>query len=222
MCGRYALFALPPELIREILGFVPIDEHGLVLPRWNIAPTQQAPVFREAPQGRSLGALRWGLVPSWADDLRFGARCINARAETLAAKPAFRAAFRTRRCLVPATGFYEWTRDAERKQPYVFRTRDGPVFLMAGLWDTWIAADTGEVVESFTIVTTAANDVVRPVHDRMPVILPRANWSSWLDPGNRDVSALAKLLVPWGGAIEARPVAATINDARRDERPLEL
>ncbi len=116
MCGRYALFALPPNLIEEILGFVPIDQHGLLTPRWNIAPTQRAPVFRAGADGkRSLDALRWGLVPPWAEDLKFGTRCINARSEEAASKPSFRAAFKARRCLVPANGFYEWTKQGKPK-----------------------------------------------------------------------------------------------------------
>src|SRR6185295_12581285 len=133
MCGRYALFALPSEIIQEILGFVPIDEHGLILPRWNIAPTQRAPVFRLGADGkRELAALRWGLVPAWAEDLKFGARCINARSEEAAKKPAFRSAWKSRRCLVPTSGFYEWTNDEKPKRPFVFRREDRAPFLFAG------------------------------------------------------------------------------------------
>jgi len=217
MCGRYALFSLPADLIEEILGFVPIDEHGLLVPRWNIAPTQKAPVFRVDADGkRRLDALRWGLVPSWAADLKFGARCINARAETLATKPAFRAAYKSRRCLVPASHFYEWTRDATPKRPFAFRDPSGAPLTLAGLWESWTDKATGEVVETYAVVTTAANDVVRPVHDRMPVVVARADRDAWLDPKSRDAG---KLLVPWTGAMEVKPVAATINDARRDERP---
>src|SRR5678816_1428446 len=126
---------------------------------------------------------------------------INARAETVASKPSFRAAFKSRRCLVPASQFYEWTKTTTPKQPYLLRCTDAPAFLMAGLWESWTDKATGEVVETFTIVTTAANDVVHPVHDRMPVILPRADWSKWLDPTNRDAASLTKLLRPYAGPM---------------------
>jgi putative SOS response-associated peptidase YedK len=217
MCGRYALFSLPADLIEEILGFVPIDEHGLLLPRWNIAPTQRAPVFRVDADGkRRLDALRWGLVPSWSADLKFGARCINARAETLASKPAFRAAYKSRRCLVPASHFYEWKKDESPRRPFAFRDPAGAPLTFAGLWESWTDKATGEVVETYAIVTTAANDVVRPVHDRMPVVVARDDREKWLDPKSRDVG---QLLVPWTGAMEAKPVSPSINDARRDEKP---
>jgi putative SOS response-associated peptidase YedK len=219
MCGRYAVFTLSPELIEEVLGFVPIDEHGLLVPRWNVAPTQRAPVFRTADGRRELAALRWGLVPSWSADLKFGARTINARAETVATKPAFRAAFRARRCLVPASHFYEWTKTETPKRPFLFRCAEAPLFLMAGLWETWTDKATGEVVETFTIVTTDANATVRPVHDRMPVILPRASWAAWLEA---PAAAAAALLVPYAGRMEAREITTSINDARRNEPPVEV
>ena len=222
MCGRYAVFTLSPELIEEVLGFLPIDEHGLLVPRWNVAPTQRAPVFRTTDGRRELAALRWGLVPSWADDLKIGARMINARAETVAGKPSFRAAFKSRRCLVPASHFYEWTKTSTPKQPFLLRCADAPVFLMAGLWESWTDKATGEVVETFTIVTTDANDAVRPVHDRMPVILPRADWSAWLDPASRDAASLTKLLRPYEGPMETRAITTSINDARRNEPPVEV
>jgi putative SOS response-associated peptidase YedK len=221
MCGRYAVFTLSPELIEEVLGFVPIDEHGLLVPRWNVAPTQRAPVFRVAEGRRELAPLRWGLVPPWADDLKAGARMINARAETVATSPAFRAAFRARRCLVPASQFYEWTKTETPKRPFLFRCGDAAAFLMAGLWETWTDKATGEVVETYTIVTTGANDAVRPVHDRMPVILARPEWTAWLDPANRDAAALTRMLRPWSGPMEAREITTSINDARRDEPPVE-
>src|SRR5687768_7626074 len=153
MCGRYQLGYLPPDLVAEMVGFEPIDEHGRSLPepRWNIAPTQRAPIVRAAADGRrSLDLLRWGLVPSWAADLRFGAKCINARAETAATKPAFRAALRMRRCLVPATGFYEWT-SVRPKRPHVFRRADGSPFCLAGVWESWTDKATGEVIDTFAL-----------------------------------------------------------------------
>lgn len=215
MCGRYALFSLPPETIRAILGFVPIDEHGVLTPRWNIAPTQTAPVFRVGADGkRSLDSLRWGLVPSWAQDLKFGARTINARADTVATKPTFRAAFKARRCLVPANGFYEWTKDVAPKRPYYFHRADDAPLLFAGLWETWTDKATGEVVETYTILTRPAYDVVAPVHDRSPLAMPADRWDAWLDPAARDSSKLARLLDAPAPAMTAVPVNTAVNNVR--------
>jgi putative SOS response-associated peptidase YedK len=216
MCGRYALFSLSPGLIAEVLGFVPIDEHGLIVPRWNIAPTQKAPVFRVGADGkRSLDALRWGLVPSWSEDLKFGAKTINARADTVATKPAFRSAFKARRCLVPANGFYEWTKRTP-KQAWFFRRADDAPFLFAGLWESWTDKATGEVVETYTILTRPAYDAVRPVHDRSPLALPAERWGRWLDPATRDPKALADLLDGPAPELAAIPVGDAVNSARNE------
>jgi putative SOS response-associated peptidase YedK len=217
MCGRYALFSLPPELIEKILGFVPIDEHGLLVPRWNIAPTQRAPVFRVGAEGRrSLDPLRWGLVPSWADDLKFGAKTINARSETVAGKPAFRAALRARRCLVPASGFYEWSKTGGPKRPYFFRGGDGAPLLLAGLFESWTDKATGEIVETFAILPRAAAPPVSSVHDRMPVALAAERWDAWLDPSTRDAAAVARLIAEPGPQLVAVPVGLAVNNARND------
>jgi putative SOS response-associated peptidase YedK len=216
MCGRYALFSLSPGLIAEVLGFVPIDEHGLIVPRWNIAPTQKAPVFRVGADGkRGLDALRWGLVPSWSEDLKFGAKTINARADTVATKPAFRSAFRARRCLVPANGFYEWTKTTP-KQPYYFRRADEAPFLFAGLWESWTDKATGEVVETYTILTRPAYDAVAPVHDRSPLVLSADRWDAWLDPAERDPKTLAQLLDAPAPTIAAVRVGMEVNSARNE------
>lgn len=196
MCGRYQLGNAAPHLISEFVGFEIFEEHGPSMPpRWNIAPTQVAPVVRVTDGRRALDGLRWGLTPPWAPDLRFGARCINARAETVATKPAFRWALRSRRCLVPATGFYEWTKDGT-KRPHVFRRSDRGAWFFAGLWESWTDTTTGEVHDTFTILTTAANAVVRAVHDRMPVILPPGAWDTWLQSAGDDLEPLGRLLVP--------------------------
>ena len=165
----------------EVFG---LDEEPVLAPRFNIAPTQDVTVVR-APSGRrQAGQVQWGLVPSWARDESIGSKLINARAETVAEKPAFRAALRARRCLVLADGFFEWQPAGGRKQPWYFRARDGRPFAFAGLWERWQPAG-GEAVESCAIITTEANDVVRPVHERMPVILPlerpRSLARRWLD-----------------------------------------
>jgi putative SOS response-associated peptidase YedK len=149
--------------------------------RYNIAPTQRVPVVRRTEDGgRSLGLLHWGLVPFWAKDRTIAFKTINARAETIATTPAFRAAFRQRRCLVPASGFYEWVTEGKQKQPLYITHADGSPLTFAGLWERW--DKDGEPLESFTIVTTQANATCSPIHDRMPVILGRADFAAWLDP----------------------------------------
>jgi putative SOS response-associated peptidase YedK len=215
MCGRYALFTLGPDLIEELLGWVPIDEHGLLTPRWNIAPTQKAPVVRAGADGkRSLDALRWGLVPPWAEDLRFGARCINARSEDAASKPSFRAAFKARRCLVPASGFYEWTKTGKPKRAYYFRRGDDAPLLFAGLWESWTDRATGEVVETYTILTRTPYAAVAAVHDRSPVVLPKDRWAAWLDPAARDARIVARILDAPEPALVAVPVGPEVGDVR--------
>ncbi len=216
MCGRYALYALPSETIEKVLGFAPIDEHGAIVPRWNVAPTQRAPVVRVGADGRrEPAALRWGLVPAWAKDLRSGARCVNARSEDAASKPSFRAAWRARRCLVPANGFYEWTKD-RRKRAFLFRAADGAPFLLAGLWESWTDATTGEVVDTFAILTRAAYAEVAAVHDRSPCVLPPDRWDAWLDRSVRDAAALARVLDAPAPQIVGLAVGPAVNDARNE------
>jgi putative SOS response-associated peptidase YedK len=210
MCGRYTLTS-PGEVVAEIFELVDVPE---VLPRYNLAPTQEAAVVRipapEAP--RSLALLRWGLIPAWAKDPAIGNRMINARAESAAEKPAYRDSFRRRRCLVPADGFYEWKRQGKHKQPHLIRRRDRLPFAFAGLWSSWRSPEHPAAVETFTILTTDPNDLMRGLHDRMPVILDRRDFAAWLDPGHRDAAALQALLVPAPEeAWEAIPVSTRVN-----------
>ncbi|HKI36710.1 MAG TPA: SOS response-associated peptidase [Gemmataceae bacterium] len=180
MCGRFTLFASGDELAR-LFGFETAGVPALE-PRYNVAPTQPVAAVRLDDGRRALVLLRWGLIPSWAKDPGIGNSLINARSETAAEKPSFRSAFRQRRCLVPASGFYEWqATGGKHKQPYHFRRRDGKPFAFAGLWERWHDGD-GQPVETCAILTTEANAVVRPVHDRMPVILPPGDFAAWLDP----------------------------------------
>lgn len=197
MCGRYTSFT-PVEELARYFGVEEVVAEDLGA-RYNVAPTD--PVYAVARHGGGLrlGTLRWGLVPPWADDLRVGSRLINARAETVAAKSAFRQAFAHRRCLLPADGFYEWQpgEGDGARQPWYTRRRDGQPMALAGVWETWRPANgDGERVVSTAIVTTAANETLAPVHHRMPVVLPAEAWPVWLDPDNHDVDTLSRLLVP--------------------------
>jgi putative SOS response-associated peptidase YedK len=159
--------------------------------------------------------MRWGLVPSWAEDPSIGNRMINARSETAAGKPSFRAAMKSRRCLVPADGFYEWKVVDGGKQPMHVRRRDRAVFAFAGLWEVWTKG--AEPLETFTILTTGPNDVLRPIHDRMPVILAKDDWPLWLDPDGKDAAAVAPLLRPCpGDGWEAVPVSRFVNNPRNE------
>ena len=215
MCGRFTLFEADKILSKEfgVSGFPPLS------PRYNIAPSQPVAAVRAAPTGagRELALLRWGLIPSWSKDPAIGNRLINARAETAREKPSFRNAFRRHRCLIPASGFYEWQRQERGKQPYFVRMRDGRPFAFAGLWDRWESADEGSV-ETCTILTTAPNAVLAPIHDRMPVILPRAEYARWLDPSLRDTDSLAPLLVPFPPEdMLAFPVSSRVNPPTTDD-----
>ena len=194
MCGRFALYA-KGEILAEEFG---VSARPAGPPRHNIAPSQDVAAVRAVPAGgvREIALLRWGLVPFWSKDLAIGSRLINARSETVREKPSFRDAFRRRRCLIPASGFYEWLRKEGGKQPYYVRMRDERPFAFAGLWDRW-EGPAGGAVESCTILTTAANDVLAPIHDRMPVILPRAEYGKWLDPALTDTDSLVPLLAPF-------------------------
>jgi putative SOS response-associated peptidase YedK len=217
MCGRFTLAASPTELA----ALFDLDGASLpaLAPRYNIAPTQSIAAVRAAPADgrRELVLLRWGFIPAWAKDPSGGAPLINARSETAADKPTFRAAFRRRRCLVPADGFFEWHTENGKKQPYYFTLADGAPFAIAGLWERW-QAPTGDVVESCTLLTTEANDLVRPLHDRMPVILAPADYPLWLDPEVNDPGPPASLLVPFqASAMAGRPVSPRVNAVRNDD-----
>jgi putative SOS response-associated peptidase YedK len=213
VCGRFTLTASPEELARRF-GLEETPELGA---RFNVAPGQAVATIRQRRgAGRMLELRRWGLVPAWADDPRMGVRLINARAETAAEKPAYRAAFRQRRCLIPADGFYEWSGGAAERMPYHVALADGAPFGMAGLWERW-QGGAGETIESCSILTTEANESVRTLHDRMPVILAPADYALWLDPELRDPARLAPLLRPWSADLRLRRVSRRVNDARLDE-----
>lgn len=210
MCGRFSL-STPRREVLDHYGIQDAPTLLLLAPRYNIAPSQKIAIVRMGEEGRELRELKWGLVPSWAKQPETGFNMINARAETVDSKPAYRALFRRRRCLIPADGFYEWQAVGGGKQPWRFTMRGG-VFSFAGLWDRWQGQD-GEVIESATIIVTDANDLVRPIHDRMPVILDPADYEFWLDPGTEPV-ALKFLLAPHSaGRMESYPVTTKINRA---------
>lgn len=194
MCGRFTL-ATPAEIVAEFFELPGAPE---LTPRYNVAPTQNiAGVVRpEGSAQRELRWFHWGLIPSWAKDAKLAAKMINARAETVADKPAFRSAFRSRRCLIIADGFYEWKKLDRGKQPYLMRMADGGPFALAGLWERWHDL-AGQVIESATLITTEPNDLLRDIHDRMPVILDRCDYECWLDPANHDARALCGLLRPF-------------------------
>lgn len=212
MCGRYTL-AADAELIEGRFG---VQLMGLPrIPRYNVAPTQD--VLTIAGQGpRRAGMMRWGLVPSWAKDISVGNRMINARAETLAKRPAFRTALQRRRCLVVADGFYEWASVGNHRIPMRFTLKPGEPFAFAGLWERW-KAPSGEDIFSCTIITTGPNDVMQPVHDRMPVILSREAESLWLEADAQDTDALTRLLVPFSAEeMDAYEVSPLVNSPRND------
>jgi putative SOS response-associated peptidase YedK len=215
MCGRFTLFEADKILSKEfgVSGVPPLS------PRYNIAPSQPIAAVRtpHTGTGRELALLRWGLIPSWSKDPAIGNRLINARAETVQEKPSFRNAFRRHRCLIPANGFYEWQRQERGKQPYFVRMRDGRVFAFAGLWDRWESSD-NVVIETCTILTTAANTVLAPIHGRMPVILPQEEYARWLDPALKDPGSLSSLLVPFPPeGMLAIPVSPRVNAPSTDD-----
>lgn len=213
MCGRFTLLT-PAETLAEQFHLPDVPS---LTPRYNVAPTQPVAAVRQSPGNgeRELALLRWGLIPSWAKDADIGARMINARSETVAQKPAFRAAFRQRRCLVLADGFYEWQRLARGKQPFYIRLRDGSPFAFAGLWEHWAGPD--GAVESCTLLTTEPNDLIRSLHNRMPVILAPEDYDLWLDPGVREVELLHPLLRPHPPEdMIAYPVGLWVNNPKND------
>lgn len=223
MCGRFTLSQSPESLEAAFrLPTVPA-----IPPSYNIAPSQPVPVVRQPGEvaDRELTFLLWGLVPSWSKDPKMGSRLINARAETVTEKPAFRSAFKRRRCLVVADGFYEWQRSDGQKQPFYFCIDDRQPFGFAGLWEHWEGGD-GSVIESCTILTTAANEVLRPIHDRMPVILPPDQYDLWLDSSIQAADRLLPLLKPYEPTqMQAYPVSPKVNSPRYDSpdciQPLE-
>ncbi len=220
MCGRFTQRLSWAELheLMDLIG-APLN----LRPRYNVAPSQDVAVVRAAPDGRSLAMLRWGLIPAWARDAAIGHKLINARSETAAQKPSFRSAFRHRRCLVPADGFYEWRRSGGTRQPWLFGLRDDAPMVFAGLWERWTVPEgaaltgslaersPGDAVETCTILTTAANGTVAPVHGRMPVILPPDAWDAWLTGGEVPLDPCP------ADAMTAWPVSTHVNRPANDD-----
>ncbi len=217
MCGRYTLsnpsgsFSETPDIDARFLAeFV---ETGWLKPRFNIAPTQDVPVITNEGS-RRIEKMRWGLVPFWAKDVKIGSRMINARGETVAEKPAFRASFRSKRCLMPATGFYEWRREGKSKTPMLIRLKGGGYFSMAGLYDRWKDPD-GNWLSSCTIITTGPNELMSPIHDRMPVILPEEAEAAWINLEVDSADELKPLIRPFPAAsMEAFEVSAAVNSSK--------
>ena len=220
MCGRFTQ-RLSWRALHELLDL--IGPPANLRPRYNVAPGQRIAAVRLAHDGRRLSMLRWGLIPAWAKEPAIGYRMINARAETAHEKPSFRAAFRTRRCLIPADGFYEWTRQGKTRQPWLFALKEGGIFAFAGLWERWTVRDglpltgalaelaPGDTLETCTILTTQANATVAPVHDRMPAILPREAHDPWL-------AGEAVPLAPYPAeAMRLHPVSTHVNKPANDD-----
>ena len=214
MCGRFALKAPKAELI-DLFDLSACDDYPV---RYNIAPGTDIPVIRRSPEGqRVLHLLRWGLIPHWAKAPAIGARLVNARSESVTDKPAFRDAFRRRRCLVPASGFYEWKTEGKLKQPYYFSAASGVPLALAGLWESWKSPD-GEIVRTVCLLTTEANELMAPVHDRMPVIVGKNDWAAWLGDPVENVMALMKPCAR--SDLQAWPVDRRVSRATEDEATL--
>lgn len=215
MCGRFVLMTPGRDLAKRF----GLEEVAELEPRYNIAPTQVVVIIRldRDTLQRRLVHVKWGLIPFWAKDTSIGNKLINARAESASQKSAFRAAFKTRRCLVPADGFYEWKKqEGKQKQPYLVRSADRSPFAFAGLWESWTGPD-GETIESCTILTTDANELTQPIHDRMPVILKPEDYDLWLDPEIKDPELLKPLLRPYPSEeMVAEPVSSSVNKASYD------
>lgn len=214
MCGRFT-FTQSEETITELFQLAEVPP---LSPRYNLAPTQLAPavIKTSQAQNRQFKWLRWGLVPSWSKDTKIGTKLINAKAETVAEKPAFRSAFKKRRCLVLADGFYEWQQQNGKKQPFYYRLQNGNPFAFAGLWEHW-ESEEGEGIESCTIITTDANELIRPIHDRIPVILAPNDYDKWLDPEVKEPELLQPLLQPYPSEeMTAYPVSPKVNSPKND------
>jgi putative SOS response-associated peptidase YedK len=213
MCGRFT-FAISPELLAEVFG-VPVLEE--IPHRYNIAPSQPVPIIREAAtDGRYLSSIRWGLVPHWAKDPSIGNRMINARCETVHEKPAFRQAIRARRCIVPASGFFEWAASPEGKSPHYVTMRDGSPLAFAGIWDSWKTPE-GEILETCAILTTTANSLMAPLHDRIPVLLHPSEFELWLDRSMNNPEKLQRLYQSYPAELlQEREVSSMVNNPTHD------
>ncbi len=214
MCGRFT-YRLTWAQIVDLYRLTDKAEPLFSLaPRYNVAPSQRVPIIRERDGRREAALLRWGLIPSWAKDAAISYKTINARAETIATVPFFRAAFKARRCIIPASGFYEWQKTGTRKQPYLIEAEDESPLSFAGLWERW---DHGpEPLETFTIITTTPNELLAPIHDRMPVILDPADFDAWLTPGPSPIAQA--ILRPYPAErLRAFPISTRVNSTKNDD-----
>jgi putative SOS response-associated peptidase YedK len=213
MCGRLTQKLSAAEIAELFGAEARVDDAG---EHYNLAPTQPVRAVVDRGGQRVVDTFRWGLIPGWADDPRIGSRMFNARAETVAEKPAFRSAFRRQRCIVPADFFYEWQTRRRTKQPYAIGRKDGRPLALAGLWAIWRGPDE-QTIPSCTVITTAANQLLAPLHDRMPVILPEEAWADWLDPQEQDPLRLQANLVPYpDDRLILYPVSPLVNNVRED------
>jgi len=216
MCGRF-VSSSPPDELAKYFDVEQVEETALD-PSYNVAPSNDVYVVVESGGIRRLDAFHWGLIPFWAKDIKTGNKMINARAETVAEKNAYKHAFKKRRCIIPADGFYEWKKvpGQKAKQPYFIQRADAEPLAFAGLWEVWRPKDEeGDLVRSCTIITGEPNEKMAEIHDRMPVMLPPSAWAEWLDPENDDLETLGKLLVPAPASlITMHPVSTAVNNAR--------
>ena len=217
MCGRFTLHT-PIETIASLFNAIPDDSCSSLTPRYNIAPTQSVPVFRLQEDHRVLSQLHWGLIPSWSKEPKSSYSTMNARADTLATKPAFRSAYKSRRCLVIADGYYEWKPTGKIKQPYLYEIDGGQPFAFAGPWEQWWGEDKdAPPLESCTIITIEANKLASQVHNRMPVILSPNDYDLWLDPRVKDTNMIAPLLDQFPeNRMSVRAVSTFVNNARNE------
>ncbi|MCF7688920.1 MAG: SOS response-associated peptidase [Cephaloticoccus sp.] len=213
MCSRFFLLQ---QHYREVMAQLGVTDPAEFISRYNIAPSTLLPAVRASAQGalNEAVALRWGLVPAWAKSAEDSARHINARSETIAEKPSFRSAYRRRRCVIPASGFYEWKRAGKHRLPWVFRREDEGPFCFAGVWDSW-TAPTGEVLESCALITTAPNEVMQPIHDRMPVVLSPEDCPIWLTPAENPPDHLLRTPAPQGWRADR--ISQYMNNVRHDD-----
>jgi putative SOS response-associated peptidase YedK len=215
VCNRYRLTYAKPYLAERFGAVGEIEER----PRYNIAPTKQIVTVRneEGKKTRKFTTMRWGLIPSWAKDMSIGTQTLNARSETVTTKPAFRDPILRKRCLIPSDGFYEWQKMGSVKQPYCFEVGEGELFALAGLWDQWESPE-GQIIESCSILTTAANSLVADLHDRMPVIVPPDKYDVWLDPDVNDFNVIRDILRPYDANLMRRyPVSTKLNNSKIDD-----
>lgn len=217
MCGRFSLFADLEYLISRF-GILNSEEFDFVK-RYNIAPSQDVFAIIKSDEGNKAGFLKWGLVPVWAKDERISHKMINARAETVDEKPSFKRLLKSRRCIIPASGFFEWQKNGKQKQPYHIQLKNQEPFGFAGLWDRW--EKEGKVIQSCTIITTKPNELMKDIHDRMPVILRKENEEDWLDRSLDDSSYLKSILQPYDASqMEAYKVSASVGSPRNQGREL--